>query len=74
MKNKGFLLADSLISIIVVSLMSVLILSIYKAINSYKEGYELYKEESNLNIISIYDELGECEKCIVIEDSSLLEQ
>lgn len=74
MKSKGFLLIDSLICVAVISLMSVLILNIYDAINNYLKGYELYKVESNLEIIGIYDELGECEKCTVEEDSFPLEQ
>lgn len=74
MKNKGFLLIDSLITVFIVSIMALLCLSIYKSVVNYKEGYRLYKEETSNRLTYIYDDLGECEKCIIQEDSSNLEQ
>lgn len=74
MKNRGFLLIDSLITVVIVSAMSLLCISIFTSLDKYEEGYENYKNENSNQINEIYDELGVCEKCVFIEDSSPLEQ
>lgn len=73
MKSRGFLLLDSLITIFIVSSMALLCISVYKSVINYKEGYKLYKEETNNKIAAIYDSLGECERCEIEEDLSNLE-
>ena len=73
MKSRGFLLIDSLITIFIVSSMALLCISVYKSVLNYKEGYKLYKEETNNKIAAIYDSLGECERCEIEEDLSNLE-
>lgn len=75
MNKNGFLLVDSLITVAIVSIMSLLCIQIYKATINYEEGYRKYKEEINELYDELYYNLGECEKCIELEeDSSLQEQ
>lgn len=74
MNNRGFLLIDSLITLIVVSTMSILCISIFNAVNNYQEGYLTYKEETNNVLSDIYSSLNKCEVCEIIEDSQALEQ
>ena len=74
MKNKGFLLVDSLISILVVSSIAIVCVSVYSSLVNYENGYLLYKDETNSRLEAIYSEMGECEKCVIEEDLSLQEQ
>ena len=73
MNKKGFLLVDSLITIFIVSAMSILCITIFKSINNYKEGYQSYKEETNERLNNLYNSLGVCERCVIQEDSPVLE-
>lgn len=74
MNNKGFLLLDSLIAVFIVTAMSLISFSVYKAIVNYEDGYLLYKEEFNELLIDTYSSLGVCEKCVIEEDLPVLEQ
>lgn len=71
MNNKGFLLLDSLVNILIVSLLCVLCFAIYKAVDNYDEGYLNYLNNSNQDYEYLYNNLGECEKCIVVEEEDL---
>lgn len=73
MNKKGFLLVDSLITIFIVSTMALLCIAIFESINNYKEGYQNYKEETNERLNNLYNSLGACERCIIEEDSPVLE-
>lgn len=72
--NKGFLLLDSLIAVFIVTSMSILSFGVYSSLVNYEDGYLLYKEEFNEQLIDTYDLLGVCEKCVIQEDSQVLEQ
>ena len=73
MNKKGFLLIDSLVNIIIVSILCTLCLMSYQNVSSYYDGYDLYKEETNSRYEEIYSKLGVCEKCIIEEDPSVSE-
>lgn len=74
MNNKGFLLLDSLVNVLVVSLLCLLCFSIYKAVDNYESGYLNYIEKSNEDYDYFYNSLGICEKCIVEEETDLSKQ
>lgn len=73
MNKKGFLLIDSLVSVVIVVSICLLCASTYQNINNYYDGYDLYKEKIKEEYENVYSLLGECEKCIIEEDLSLLE-
>ena len=73
MNKKGFLLIDSLVSIVIVVSICFLCASTYQNVNNYHDGFDSYKEKIKQKYEDIYSSLGECEKCIIEEDSSLLE-
>ena len=70
MNNKGFLLADSLINIIIVSLISFLCLLTYRLINNYEDIYLKYNRHSNERYEQVFRSLKGCEKCQMKKDSS----
>lgn len=53
--------------------MALLCIAIFESINNYKEGYQNYKEETNERLNNLYNSLGACERCIIEEDSPVLE-
>lgn len=67
LNNKGFLLADSLITVLITSIVCVTCYSIYQSMVNYEEGYMKYQEESNEKLIYIYGSLPECEECQIDE-------
>ena len=73
MNKKGFLLVDSLITIFIVSVMALLCIAIFESIDNYKKGYQDYKEETNERLNNLYNSLGVCERCVIEEDSPVLE-
>ena len=73
MNRKGFLLVDSLISVVITVCLSLLCACLFKAIDNFNEGYDLYQEEMANEYENIYEYLGECEKCQIEEDSSQVE-
>lgn len=74
MNNKGFLLLDSLVNVLVICVLCLLCFSIYKAIDNYDDGYKEYVEKSNEEYDYFYNSLGECEKCIIVEETDLSKQ
>ena len=67
--NKGFLLIDSLITVLVCSLVCILCYSIYKINNNYIEGYKEYQDKSNERLTYYLSDLNWCETCEVLDES-----
>ena len=68
LKNRdGFLLLDSLISVFVTCLVCISIYATYNLIEKYEEGYLDYQSESNENLEYIFNNLYECEMCLLDE-------
>lgn len=65
--KKGFLLLDSLITVFVTSVVCVGCYSIYKSIVNYEEGYTQYQNESNSRLVNVFNNLYECEPCVIDE-------
>ena len=63
LNRKGFLLIDSLICVMITSLLCVSCYSIYKAIDNYENAYIEYQTRSNNDLEDIYNSLKECETC-----------
>lgn len=74
MNKKGFLLTDSLISVVVISAMAIFCISLFSAYSNYQTGYENYLEETNDRYKEIFWELEQCEKCQIVEEQSPIEQ
>ena len=66
--RRGFLLADSLITILVVCLSCILCFSTYEMMKHHESGYEEYLQRSNREIESILLEIGQCEGCAIEND------
>lgn len=73
MNKKGFLLVDSLICIIIVSLLSCLCMYTYTQINNFNDGYKLYYENNTDKYKDLYKGLGECVKCQIEEEGEIEE-
>ena len=73
MNNKGFMLVDALVNVIVVSSIAILCFYVYRALNNYDDGYKKYINENNEKYDYLYGSLSECTKCLIIEDSAKLE-
>lgn len=67
LNKKGFLLIDSLITVFVTSLVCAACFSIFNLIDNYEKGYLEYQERSNENLEYIFNNMWECEGCIVNE-------
>lgn len=68
LKNRdGFLLLDSLISVFVTCLVCISIYATYNLIEKYEKGYLDYQSESNENLEYIFNNLYECEMCLLDE-------
>jgi len=65
--KKGFLLIDSLITVFVTSLVCITCYSIYRLIVNYQEGYINYQQRSNDELEYIFNNLYECEACVIDE-------
>ena len=63
MNNKGFLLIDALICMIIVSLLSVLVFSSYQTIYKQEDIYDEYLKRSNEEYEIIYRGLSDCISC-----------
>ena len=68
MNNKGFLLSDALINVIVISLLSILCISTFKMLNNFEDGYLEYTKENNEKYESLYESISECIPCQITED------
>lgn len=65
--NKGFILLDSLICVIITSVLCLTCYSLLIAASEYDEGYKKYIDESNNNIEDIFNNIEECEACTIHE-------
>ena len=65
--KKGFLLVDSLISVFITSLVCATCYAVFYNIVNYEEGYTNYQARSNDNLENIYNNLYQCEACIIDE-------
>lgn len=65
--KKAFLLIDSLISVFVTCILCVTCFAIYNSIFKYEQGYIEYQSKSNENLEYIYNNLYECEACVLDE-------
>lgn len=74
MNKKGFLLLDSLVSVVIVATLCLLCASTYQNVSNYYDGYHTYKNRMKEEYENIYSMLGVCEKCIIEEDLLVLEQ
>jgi len=70
MNNKGFILIDSLVSIVIVSTLAILSMYTYNNYVNYYKSYYKYQEEISDMYLDVLANLGECEKCQIIEASS----
>lgn len=68
MNNKGFLLSDALINVLVISLLSILCISAFRMVNSFEDGYLEYIEENNEKYEYLYESISECEPCQITRD------
>lgn len=67
MNNKGFLLIDSLVNTLIVSLLCLLCLVTYNSLNKNDDGYFKYQELSNEKYDALYSSLSDCVKCEITE-------
>lgn len=67
LNKKGFILLDSLICVLITSLLCVTCYSLFLSANNYDDGYIEYIDKSNSNIEQIFNEINECEACTVHE-------
>lgn len=78
MNNKGFILLDALISVFIVCAISTITINLFVNYKNYKDGYLYYLDDVNDLYEDIFEDLGECERCILqeeeTEDSSPYEQ
>ncbi len=68
MNKKGFLLADALVNVLIVSALSILCLLIYKAFDNYENAYDVYLDRTNIEYEYLFNELEDCVKCQEITD------
>ncbi len=68
MNNKGFLLSDALINVLVISLLSILCISAFRMVNSFEDGYLEYIEENNEKYEYLYEGISGCEPCQITRD------
>ena len=61
--NKGFMLIDSLICIVISISICLLVQMIFNSITAYEDGYERYLYRMNENLESIFESLETCEGC-----------
>ena len=71
MNSKGFLLTDSLINILIVTLISLLTFMTFKMINNNEYAYEIYSNNTNEKYMELFNSLEEC--ICQIEDSLIQE-
>lgn len=67
MNKKGFLLIDSLISVLIVCNLTLLCFSIYQSIIKDHKVYENYVENDNVFYKDLYMNLEYCEGCSLNE-------
>ena len=65
--RKGFLLVDALITVFVTSLVCIMCYAIYRSMLNYENGYDEYQIKINDDLLDIYQNVYECEACIIDE-------
>lgn len=65
--NRGFLLADALLAVMITISICSLCFAIYRLIDHYEDSYDRYQKMSNLAYEEIYRHLRECEACMIDE-------
>ena len=76
MNKKGFILLDAVLSLFIVTFITTVTINVYQNYKGQKDSYDTYQSEIADRYLEIYEELGECEKCVIedeSEDSSLSE-
>lgn len=68
MNKKAFLLMDALINVLIVSLLSFLVMSVYRQYDNNRNTYDKYIERSNNRYEELYGGISECISCTVKED------
>ncbi|MDD5983378.1 MAG: hypothetical protein PUC07_06240 [Solobacterium sp.] len=65
MKVRGFLMIDALLCVFISCLISLLCYSLFFLNSSYLVSYDEYQEEINGEYELIFQNLGECEECVI---------
>lgn len=65
MKTRGFLMIDALLCVFISCLISLLCYSLFFLNSSYLVSYDEYQEEINGEYELIFQNLGECEECVI---------
>ena len=65
MKTRGFLMIDALLCVFISCLISLLCYSLFFLNSSYLVSYDEYQEEINREYELIFQNLGECEECVI---------
>ena len=65
--KKGFILLDSLVTVLITCTICLLCYSIFRAIEIYDAGVINYRLQSNEEIENIYNHIPDCEACILDE-------
>ncbi|MDO4500250.1 MAG: hypothetical protein Q4B60_03135 [Erysipelotrichaceae bacterium] len=71
--NKGFILSDALINVLIVSSLCLLTMSIYRGVNNFDEGFIKYQERINEKYELLHNSLAECKRCLIEEEVFPLE-
>lgn len=69
MKNKGFVLIDSLLCVIIASLLTILCLTYFKQEEVFYENYQEYQKQIQSRYYDVFKQIGKCELC-QIKDTS----
>ena len=65
MKTRGFLMIDALLCVFISCLISLLCYSLFFLNSSYLVSYDEYQEEISGEYELIFQNLGECEECVI---------
>lgn len=65
--NKGSILLDSLLSVLIVTYICLLCFSIYKVVINYEDSYLKYQLKSNEHYEQIFNSYSYCEPCQIDE-------
>ena len=66
--NKGFILLDSLVCVIVTCLLCFLCFSVFTSLDKHYEGYQRYAKDNNEEYEYLFNGLNVCQKCVIEED------
>lgn len=65
--KRGFILLDSLVTVLITCAICLLCFSIFNVIETYNAGTKNYRLQSNEEIEDIYNNIPNCEACILDE-------